>query len=296
MTASGAVAIVGAGAVARSLAPALVAAGFRAVAVVSAVKRDAGRLAIMIGADSSSDSLADIPDNTDAVFVCVPDDAIRSVASQMAALREDWEGVFVAHTSGSLSAAALGPVADRGAVTASFHPLQTFPRDAAPRPFKDCYIGIEGDDAAVAAADRIAVLLDSRPIHIPTSLKPRYHLAASIASNFVTTLLGMVDELFETPSRVGAPDSRIFMPLVHETLKNIDRDAPAAALTGPIARGDAGTLRLHLEALRANREHLLPVYAALATETVRLAVRGQHISPDVAERMLDMVAEALRNE
>ncbi len=290
------VALVGAGAVGRSLGMALSSAGMHVSAVISALPSEAGRLGVLVGAAYTGTALSGIPEGVDAVFLCVPDDAIRPVARDLASLERSWAGVFVAHTSGSHTAGSLTALAAAGARVASFHPLQSFPRSGEPKSFEGSYIGIEGSPEALETAERIAVQLGARAVRIPETMKTRYHLAASIASNYLTTLLAIVDELFATQGRADVPDSRIFLPLVRETLDNIETSGPLDALTGPVTRGDVGTIKMHLESLRAERQHLLPVYAALATETVRAAVRGRHLAPERAEQLLSLIAESVETE
>ena len=295
------ISIVGAGAVGRSLGLSLVGAGFEVAAVVSAHRREAGHLAILVGAPRSSDRLADLPDAGD-VFVCVPDDAIAGVARALAALDTSWSGRLVAHTSGSRPASVLDPVAAAGALTVSFHPLLSFPHEGPPVDLAGAYVGIEGPDDGAERANHVARALGMRPVRIPTNDKPRYHLAASIASNYLTTLLATVDEVLGSDGPRAAPrqsgeaetvGSHIFLPLIRETLDNIERSSPENALTGPVARGDVSTVRMHIDALRVSASHLLPLYAVLATETVRVAVRGRHLSPEVADEMLGLVSEAV---
>lgn len=286
------VSLIGAGAVASSLGVALAKAGYVIDAVVSSWRHEAGRLAIQLGAPVASDTLADLPQSA-AVFICVPDDVIAIVADDLARLEADWNGRLVAHTSGSRPASLMRGLDERGAMVASFHPLQAFPHDGSIKGFDGIYIGIEGADEAVEAASTIARMIDSIPVRVPTDQKMRYHLAAAVASNFLATLMALVNELLGADGRArepGALGAHVFVPLVHETLSNIRDSSPESALTGPIARGDAGTVRFHIESLRSGNKHLVPVYTALATETVRVAVRGGHISADVANAMLDLIA------
>lgn len=85
----------------------------------------------------------------------------------------------------------------------------------------------------------------------------------------------------------------MFLPLIEGTLENLKRTSPERALTGPIARGDVLTVRKHLDALRQSAPHLLPVYASLSTEVVRVAVRGGQIGSAVAEDVLDTLHHGL---
>jgi predicted short-subunit dehydrogenase-like oxidoreductase (DUF2520 family) len=82
-------------------------------------------------------------------------------------------------------------------------------------------------------------------------------------------------------------------PLVETTWRNLAGRLPEDVLTGPIARGDLGTVTRHTEALTAHLPHLLPVYTALSTEAVRVAVRGGQLDPSAAERLLEVLYAAL---
>ena len=289
------VAIVGAGALGTTLARRLVGSGHSVEAVLSRTVTSARELAERVGAPTSSDVVSDLPSAVRLVFVCVPDGAIASMGEALAKVDHPRDNTIVAHTSGAKTAAALAPLGEQGAATMSFHPLQTFAKDASPGAFEDIVVGLEGDDRAVAAGEALARALGARPLRLTPEDKARYHCAAALASNGLVALLAVVEEVFSASDRdPETPGSALDLvdPLVSQTLRNLQQGVPEGALTGPVARGDEETVQAHLDALAAETPHLVPLYAALSTEMVRVAVRGGHLTAEQAERLLRRMEEA----
>ena len=129
---------------------------------------------------------------------CVPDDALGTVARTLSTVRPDWTGTVVAHTSGALPAAALLDLRARGAALLSFHPLQTFTPQSPPEAFDGIAIALEGDPEAVALGTRLATDLGAHPVTLSPDAKTRYHLAASMASNYLVTLMALVEEVLSS--------------------------------------------------------------------------------------------------
>ena len=287
------VAVIGAGAVGTALARRLAACGYPVDAVISRSETPARRLAERIGAPVAATEVAALPDTVDLVCCCVPDDALPSLVEALYLLPRDWAGSTVAHTSGALTTGVLAPLAARGATTLGFHPLQAFTRASPPEAFSGVYVGLEGTPAALAFGQRLAADLGTRPVVVPAGARARYHLAAVLASNCLVTLMALVEEVLAAAGIDRRDGGALMRPLVEGTWRNLAAQPPEAALTGPIARGDEATVAAHLDALGGDLEHLLPVYAALATETVRVAVRGGKLDPDAAQRLLDRLHAAL---
>jgi predicted short-subunit dehydrogenase-like oxidoreductase (DUF2520 family) len=289
------IAVIGAGAVGTSLAQGLVASGHRVEAVLSRTAASAQALADRVGAPVAESSWDALPPAVRLVLICVPDDAIADVAEALAARDHPWGDTIVAHTSGAKTTDVLSPLREQGAATLSFHPLQTFAKDASPGAFEDIVVGLEGDDRAVAAGKTLARALGARPLRLTPEDKARYHCAAALASNGLVALLAVVEEVFSASDRdPETPGSALDLvgPLVSQTLKNLQQGVPEGALTGPVARGDEETVQAHLDALAAETPHLVPLYAALSTEMVRVAVRGGHLTAEQAEGLLRRVEEA----
>ena len=283
------VAIVGAGAVARALALRLADRGYPILAVVSRTLGPAEALARAVGAPVASAHLADLPAAAALVLLCVPDGEIADLAETLTGVRRPWGRTVVAHTSGASPAAVLAPLAAEGATVLAFHPLQALTRRADAHALDGAFVGLEGDPPAVAAGVELAVGLGLRYAVVAAEAKARYHLAAAVASNFTVTLLGVVQEVLASVGVDRADAMAMMLPLVEGTLRNVAAVGPEDALTGPVARGDVGTLQRHGLALREHLPHLVPAYAAMSVETVRVAVRSGSLAPERAGAVLDLM-------
>ncbi|GAB5518633.1 MAG: DUF2520 domain-containing protein [Rhodothermales bacterium] len=284
--------LIGAGALGQVLGCGLYDAGYPVAAVLSRTLGPAQTLATTLGKCHASDRLLDLPQGTRLVVCCVPDDALDRVAGDLAMLPHDWATTTVLHTSGARTSEVWAPLQRKGASALSLHPMQTFAAGQAAT-LQGVYFGIEGDAAACAQGEALVQALGGTPIRLSTEAKARYHLAASMASNFTVTLMALVSEVLTDTGLDRPTSAALVRPLVEQTWANLSHSLPEDVLTGPIARGDADTLGLHLDALTTHLPHLLPVYAALAAETVRVAVRGSHLSPTDSQRLLDRIHASL---
>ena len=282
------VALVGAGAMARALGLRLTEAGYPVRAVVSRTAARAEGLADLLGAAVASDLLDDLP-AVPLVVLAVPDDQIAEVAEMLVGADRSWAGAVVLHTSGAATASVLEPLRAEGARTLAFHPVQSLASGADARRLDGVTVGLEGEPAGVAAGIELAVGLGLRYLVVSAEAKARYHLAATMASNLLVTLVGMVQEVLASIDIDRAQAVTLLGPLVEGTLETLSQTSPEEALTGPVLRGDLGTLRAHGLALRKDLPHLVPAYAALSVETVRLAVRAGRLAPDRAEGVLALM-------
>lgn len=287
------VAIVGAGAMGTALGRGLAACGYEIKAVLSRTQTSARDLSDRVGAPVASSSAEALPEDVRFVFLCVPDDVIEAVADSLATVRHPWKETIVAHTSGARTTDALDPLTQTGAATLSFHPIQSFTEETGAHAWKDVILSLEGDDRAVAAGETLARALGSHPIVASKKEKLQYHCAAVLASNGLVALMGVAEELLaKLSSDTGSSAVHVVGPLVEQTLENVKRHEPHAALTGPVARGDEETITAHLEMLASDAPHLIPFYLTLSTEMVRTAVRGGKLQREQAERLLDLLGAA----
>lgn len=288
------VALVGAGAVGSVLARRLVDSGYRIETVLSRRSTDAQALADRVGASAAGSLDEGVPPSVRLVMVCVPDDAIRSVAKSLASLDHPWHETLVAHTSGAHTAQILSPLSEHGADLLSFHPLQTFTPDTPPSAFESIVIGIEGTTQAQAAGETLAQALGARPVRLSAEDKVRYHSAAALASNGLVALMSVVQEVFDTAEVEASTALDLIGPLVEQTLANLQEAPPEEELTGPVARGDVETVEAHLEELSSTVPHLIPLYVALSTEMTRIAERGGQIDAEQAETLLETLQKTLK--
>lgn len=289
------VAVVGAGAVGTALACRLATCGYPVRAILSRDPSSARALADRVGAVGADEWTA-LPADVRLVLICVPDDAISSVAEALAAVDHPWAGTLAGHTSGARTSDALRSLSERGAATFSFHPLQTFASGTPPEAFEEIVIGVEGESDAVSAATALARALGARPVVLSGGDKVRYHCAAALASNGLVALMAVVEEVFSTANMDGDVDSvgELVAPLVQQTWANLEAAPPESVLTGPVARGDQATVAAHLDALAEETPQFIPLYAALSTEMTRLAVRSGQLEGEAAEDLLQMLQNALR--
>jgi predicted short-subunit dehydrogenase-like oxidoreductase (DUF2520 family) len=249
----------------------------------------AERLGRELHAPLVSDRMRDLPGHARLVMICVPDDVIPEVTEQLSMVPHEWEKTVVAHASGALPSSVLQPLAEKGARVLSFHPLQTLTPRSPSSVLDGIYVGIEGSPQPVAAGIELATNLGMRYLVLTPETKPLYHLAASMASNYLVTLTAVVQQVLGMLDVDRASAQDIIEPLVRGTIDNLAQSTPEDALSGPIVRGDLETLRQHGLALRRYLPHLVPVYAALAAETVPLAVRSGRLDPDRARAILDLI-------
>jgi predicted short-subunit dehydrogenase-like oxidoreductase (DUF2520 family) len=210
-----------------------------------------------------------LPGGTHVVILAVPDDALPEVAYDLTMMGAAPPGCAALHLSGALSTDVLGPLHGAGYTIGSLHPLMAVadPWLAGERLLGAAF-AITGEPAAVAAARRIVSALHGHPLVIAPALRPLYHAAAVIGSNYLVAIAGLAVRLLV---EAGVPDDEALpalLPLLRGTLDNIEQLGVPASLTGPIARGDTDTIRLHLARLSAGDRVL---YCGLGLELLSMA-------------------------
>ena len=232
-------------------------------------------------------ALGAAPGGAAGVVVAVPDRAIGQVAARLADVRLP-PGIPVLHCSGSRAADALAGIAAQGHPIGSLHPLAAIadPVAGADR-LGGATWGVEGDDAAVAFAERIVRACGGHALHVRPGGKALYHAAAVFASNYAVALLAVAERLMEEAG-VPAEDARpALAALAAGAVENVGARGPAAALTGPVARGDEDTVALHLARLSGADRTL---YCSLGREALRLA-RGHGLDGAAAARLRALLGE-----
>ncbi len=222
-----------------------------------------GRLAQSDTEATTSGELPDELSHASVVLVAVRDAQLESALGQLAegALRQ---GAVVLQVSGSAEPSMLQVMRDNGHPSGTFHPLVPLALpDLAPQLLRGACIGIDGDSEARATAERLAHAIGASTLVIPTGAKGLYHAAAVIASNFPTALLSLAERTFVSAG-IDAPTAHMAArSLFLASAANLLHEHGVAVLTGPIARGDVATVRLHLESL-ADQPELLAAYRTLS--------------------------------
>jgi predicted short-subunit dehydrogenase-like oxidoreductase (DUF2520 family) len=206
-----------------------------------------GRVGAALAARLEQRGVALRPD-AELVLLCVPDAAIATTARDLA------PGPWVAHVSGATSLLALEPHSRRFGM----HPLQTFTRTRGAEQLDGAWAAITAEnDEAREHGHALARTLGLRPFDLADDARPLYHAGAAIASNYLVTLHRAATRLFEA---AGAPPEAL-VPLMVRTIEN------GFQQTGPIVRGDFGTIDLHRTAIRSSHPELEPAYDVLAEVT-----------------------------
>lgn len=257
------VTIIGAGRMGQGLGLALKRRGYK-IALVARTPRDVTP-PLMLHQGSRAEATAE----AELVLIATPDDAIGSVAAELAREGAISRDQVVLHLSGLLDRNALLPLEETGAACGSFHPLQSVAEAAtAAERLKGAYVGIEGDDRALVAAERLANTLRMIPVRIPASAKPAYHAGAAFVANYTVALVGVAERLARGAGVAPEIAARIYLPLLGGAVANLNALGPAASLTGAVRRGDEQTIRAHLKALSAEDRTL---YRTVSRAAITLA-------------------------
>ncbi|MDG4828071.1 DUF2520 domain-containing protein [Solwaraspora sp. WMMD1047] len=286
------VGVVGAGRVGAVLGAALSRAGHHVVAAAGVSAATRSRIAELLPAavNRPADEVARAA--TDLLLLAVPDDALGTVVAGLADTGALRPGQVVAHTSGAHGLAVLGPAAAVGARPLALHPAMTFtgtPADLANLP--GISYGVTTPPALRPFATRLVADLDGVPEWVAESDRPLYHAALAHGANHLVTLVNeATDRLRE--AGVGQPE-KVLGPLLRAALENALRLGDAA-LTGPVSRGDAGTVARHLDRLAQVAPESVPGYLALARRTADRAIDAGRLRPVDAVSLLEVLADRQR--
>lgn len=287
------IAIVGAGAVGSVLGKILVENRQRVTAVISRSMGSARRCGRFLSCRNVSTALDAIPQSTHLVMITTPHSAVEEVAQSLAA-REGfrWRGVAVCHASGMLTAGALAPLRDAGATVFSFHPIQTFPRDFPPGKIvpsaRGIVYGVDGSAAGIRMARRLARALEGRILLVPPESREFYHAACVVASNHLATMLGILKAFYSDIAPGREDFMKVFLPIMQATVNNVLSTSPARALTGPVARGGTETVARHFNAIAARAPALVPYFARMTLETIRLALEKNSLTSDQVKELTQL--------
>jgi len=271
------VAVLGAGRVGSVLAVGLHRAGWRVSAVWNRHPERAEHLRSRIGTGKVFREAGEAAAAADAVFLTVADDAVGPLAVSLVGGKGEkaMEGKVVFHTSGVLTAAVLGPVSRAGARVGALHPLQTFAGvDAGIELLGGIRWAVDGDGEALALAGRVVRTLGGRLLEVPGAGRVFYHAAAVVASNYLVVLAAEACRLMAASGVEEEEAMGALLPLMEGTLHNLRGKEPERALTGPVARGDADTVRRHLEAVEPIMPEAARFYRALAERCLALSEKN----------------------
>ncbi len=293
-----AVGIVSAGRVGAVLGAALENAGHSVVAT-SAVSRASRARAAALLPDAAILPPDEVVRRADLAVLAVPDDVLPGLVRGLAAADCLRPGQILTHTCGAHGVGVLAPAVEHDVLTVALHPAMTVTGRAedVARLTGACVGVTAGDgpdgsdaDAAWLVGEALVLEMGAEPVRIPEALRPLYHAALAHGANHLITL---VRECVDLLTDAGiAPAERILAPLLSAALDNALRHGDRA-LTGPVARGDAGTVATHLRHLDARAPRSAALYRALAQRTAERARAGGLLDPAAAD---DVTATLTRSD
>jgi predicted short-subunit dehydrogenase-like oxidoreductase (DUF2520 family) len=285
--------IVGAGAVGTALGIALSRAGWPIHAVASRDPERRARFAASVEEARGFAEAQALIEEVELIILAVPDDALAPLAGEI----RMYSGQAMVHTSGALGAEVLAPAMAAGTQIGAFHPLVAFAdTERAIAALHGATVAIEGDDDLAGLLATMAERVGAHPVRLAPGTKAAYHAAAVLAAGGFVALLDAIAELGAVAGLDEAGALSIYGPLIEGTLGNARALGIREALTGPMTRGDKGTLDAHLAALRAHAPGVLPLYVAAAHREIDLAVARGALAPETASHMRDSLSNVVARQ
>lgn len=277
---------IGAGVVGTALAKKLSENGYSITAVSSHSLASAEKLAGYVSTACVNKDSQTVVDVAETVFITTPDDVITKVVSSVRWHKDQ----NVLHCSGADSLEILEPARKAGARVGAFHPLQTFASvEQAMDNMYGSTFALEAEEPLLSIIWQMARDLGGHSVVLKPGDKVLYHAAAVMACNYVVTLVKLATDLWAALGVSQAEAIQALMPLLKGTLNNIDNVGLPDCLTGPIARGDVGTIEKHLQILGSVDTEVLRVYREMGRQTVPISIakgRIDQISAEDIQRLL----------
>ena len=284
---------IGAGTTGTALAVRLSQKGSPVVAVSSRSLSSAQRLSELVSGCRVYPTAQGVADAADLVFITTPDDAIVKVANEVQ--WHDRQGVL--HCSGAHSVDILGTAKQFGASTGSFHPLQTFAGvSQAIENLPGSTFALEAEEPLLSKLKDLASVLNGDWVELGPGDKVLYHAAAVFTSNYLVTLIKLALDLWQAFGVTQEKATKALLPLLQGTVNNIGNIGLPNCLTGPISRGDLGTIGKHLDALEARDSSLSTVYRILGLQTIPVALAKGKIDENKAEELKALLSQPERSE
>ena len=280
---------IGAGVVGTALAVRLSEKGYPVVAVASRSKSSADKLAGAVTGCRAYESKQAVADVSDIVFVTTPDDDVPEIVPEL-----KWRsGQSVIHCSGVDSLDVLQKARDDGAQIGGFHPLQTFASvTKAIENLPGSTFALEAEEPLLEILKGMAESLEGNYVVLGLGDKPLYHAAAVIACNYTVTLMKMATDLWKAFGVSPDEATKALMPLLRGTINNIENVGLPDCLTGPIARGDIGTVMKHLEAMEEKAPEIAQTYREMGLQTIPIALNKGKIDVARAEELRLLLTES----
>jgi predicted short-subunit dehydrogenase-like oxidoreductase (DUF2520 family) len=264
--------IVGPGKVGTVLGKRLQQNNYEIVSIIGKNSSSTSSCAEFLNCNNFSTSIEDISSRTNLILISVPDSEIKNVSRKISENKKlKFKELTVFHTSGALSASILSSLGLKGSKIFSIHPFQTFASvSSVLNNMEGVFYGIEGQKSVLKIASNIVQDLGGNPVIIPSSLKPLYHAAGVLASNYYITFVRKIYSIFKELKINPTEYNRILKPIMSQSLENLEKLPEYNAITGPISRGDSSTIEMHLNSIDKNIPSLNGFYILMGNETLQM--------------------------
>ena len=235
-------------------------------------------------------ALPEVVADADLVLLAVPDDTLPGLVTGLAHAHVWQAGQFVVHLAGRYGTSVLQPAVEQGALPLALHPVMTFTGTSVDLArLSGCPFGVTAPEVLRAVAEALVVEMGGEPVWVNEESRALYHTALAHGANHLTTLVAEVMDLLR---RAGVDEPRhLLEPLLRAALENV-LDKGDDALTGPVSRGDAGSVAEHVAQMNAQGAISRDAYVAMARLTADRALASGRLSAELAERLLSVLASS----
>ncbi|AKG53745.1 hypothetical protein DGWBC_1090 [Dehalogenimonas sp. WBC-2] len=276
--------IIGAGKTGTALALGLNQAGYSIAGISSRTFCSAEKLAVKIPGAVAYDNPQSVADGADLIFITTPDTAISLIADSISTHPDQ----MICHVSAADPIDVLAPLRQQGAVTGIFHPLQSIGSMEKASILPGITFALEAEEPLLGILRQMASRLGGHTVELSGDDRVLYHASAVMVSNYLVTLVSLASSLWQRfQNRESAV--KALLPLIRGTVDNIETIGIPACLTGPVSRGDAGTVKRHLVALAKEAPEIMDLYRLLAIKTIPLASTKGGIDGLKAKEMKELL-------
>ncbi|MDT8419153.1 MAG: DUF2520 domain-containing protein [Desulfuromonadales bacterium] len=288
--------LIGPGRVGAAVAKRLHRAGYPLEALISRDRIRAEEAAQFIGCDPdvATSDLARVRAG-EIILMSIPDDQIEPMAKHLQETIGLAKKTTLVHFSGLKQASCMFLQGYETGLL-SIHPLLSFAdREMAAERLTGCPCALEGDAALLPLAEELATAMGGCPFPLPSEAKTIYHAAACVTSNYLVTLSARARDLLSYCGFDEHQAMELLRPLLRATCDNLDRLPPEKALTGPIVRGDTGTVTKHLTAMLSSTPEFLDLYCCMGEQTIDLATASGRLNKDQALKLKQLFTRYSEN-
>ncbi len=237
-------------------------------------------------------NIYDLVKDVDLVAITTSDDVIINIVKDLNKHGELLNNKVVFHMSGVHSSSILTPLKDKNVTILSLHPLLSFKDSTnSVEELKNAFFTIEGYGDRFEEIKESIEKLGNQLIVISAENKVLYHTACSVLSNYLVTLIDVGLDMLAQAGFSKQEAIQLAKPLVFKTLNNIFQSNTEEALTGPISRGDIGTVTKHIENLNNNNNEWLKLYKVLGEHTIDLTRKSNRINQDTAISLMEVMKD-----